>query len=230
MGRVRKNNEDGLLVVPESSVAMVADGMGGAACGEIASALTLETVISCLRRAPKELSDEEVIKEAIREANRRVWDCARTIPDCEGMGSTIVLALWRLPHVLIANVGDSRGYLWRRGGLMQISYDQSVANELRMNLGLTEEQIRVHPQRNMLTMAIGTSENISICTRWATLEPGDQILLCSDGLTGPVSEETIAAVLGEPAPIQWAVENLIGYANENGGPDNVTAVLLRYVD
>jgi PPM family protein phosphatase len=227
-GRTRENNEDAWRVEDELSAAILADGMGGANCGEVGSALTLEGVVEYLRTPEAGLSAEDLAKEAIRAANRKVQEAARRRTECDGMGSTVVLVLWRLPDVVIANVGDSRAYLQRNGELRQLSYDQNFANELRTSLGFSEERVRSMPNRHVLTMAIGTFEHVLVRTHLARLEPGDQLLLCSDGLHGPVDDPTIASILSEAATPREKVERLIACANGNGGPDNVTAVLIEY--
>jgi protein phosphatase len=227
-GRKRDNNEDAWLVDEPLRAAVLADGMGGANCGEVGSALTIQGVIEYLRSPEDGLSDEDVVKEAIRSANRKVQSAARERVECDGMGSTVVLAMWRLPEIVIANVGDSRAYLCRQGGLSQLSYDQNFANELRSSLGFSEERVRKMPNRNVLTMAIGTFEHVLVRTHIAAVESGDRILLCSDGLHGPVDDATIARILAESATVQEGVDRLIDCANLRGGPDNVTAVLLEY--
>jgi serine/threonine protein phosphatase PrpC len=228
-GLVRQNNEDSYSIETALRIAIVADGMGGASCGEVASAMAVETVIEYLRSTPM-AEPGMAIQAAIQEANRRVFEKAHAEESCAGMGSTIVLAFWELPRVLIANVGDSRAYLWRNGALTQLSYDQTLVNELRMRFGLSEEEVSNFPHKNVLTMAVGTTQELAIRTREEDLQPGDLVLLCSDGLSGPVSEETIAATLSRDAPLQYQVEQLITHAKAGGGPDNVTAVLLRYND
>ena len=143
------------------------------------------------------------------------------------MGSTVVLALWRPGKLVIANVGDSRAYVYRASQLRQLTYDQNFANELRTQLGLSEERVRSLPNGNVLTMAIGTFEHVLIRTHIEETQPGDQFLICSDGLHGPVHHETIVRILGEPGELREKVERLIHCANENGGPDNVTVILLE---
>jgi protein phosphatase len=229
VGRVRKNNEDAYALEPELSLALVADGMGGAACGEVASAITVETIVAYVRQPPEDgLSEETVLKEAVRLANRKVWEAAQQRSDCNGMGSTVVIASWRRGRLWIANVGDSRAYLWRAGQLRQLSYDQNLANELRVNLGLTEEQISQYPHRNVLTMAIGTTPDVLVRTQEEEIAPGDLVLLCSDGLYGPAGDNKIVEILaaggGELAAMG---EQMIQAALSGGGPDNVTVVLLR---
>ncbi len=228
-GLVRHNNEDSWCIDPSLRVAIVADGMGGASCGEIASAMTVQAIQEYLRCAPAG-APATAIENAIREANRRVFDKARAEADCAGMGSTVVVAFWEAPQIFIANVGDSRAYLWRNGELRQLSYDQTLVNELRMRFGLSEQEVSNFPHKNVLTMAVGTAPELTIPSREETLEPGDEILLCSDGLSGPVSEPAIAATLSRDTPLNLQVEQLITQAKANGGPDNVTVVLLRYND
>ena len=227
-GRSRENNEDAWRVEDALNAAILADGMGGANCGEVGSALTVEGVVEYLQNPEPGLSGEDLAKEAIRAANRKVQAAARVRTECSGMGSTIVLALWRLPEIVIANVGDSRAYLYRSSELRQLSYDQNFANELRTSLGFSEERVRTMPNRHVLTMAIGTFEHVLVRTHVMRFEPGDLVLLCSDGLHGPVDDRTIARILGESATPREKVERLIECANHNGGPDNVTAVLLEY--
>lgn len=226
-GRSRENNEDSWRVEDSLCAAILADGMGGANCGEVGSALTVEGVVDYLRRPEEGLSLEETAKEAIRAANKKVLDAAHERTECHGMGSTVVLALWRDDDLVIANVGDSRAYLWRAGALRQLSYDQNFANEMRVGLGFSEERVRKMPNRNVLTMAIGTFDHVLIRTHVTRFEPGDRILLCSDGLHGPVEDATIAEIVGGGASVREKVEQLIECANARGGPDNVTAVLLE---
>jgi serine/threonine protein phosphatase PrpC len=229
-GLVRQNNEDSWCVEPDLRVAIVADGMGGASCGEVASAMTVDTVRARLRNSLLNVVPEEAIQEAILEANRCVLAKARSDGSCAGMGSTVVVAFWDLPRLIIANVGDSRAYLWRAGSLTQLSYDQTLVNELRVRFGLSEEEVSNFPHKSVLTMAVGTTSDLTIRTREETLEPGDLVLLCSDGLTGPVAESAIAETLSPDTPLPDLVTQLINRAKANGGPDNVTCVLLRYDD
>lgn len=227
-GLARQNNEDCWLIEPSLGLAVVADGMGGASCGEVAAALAVETVAEYVGRPVAASSLEELLEQAVREANRRVLERAQSQQGCQGMGSTIVAALWRLPHMVIVNVGDSRAYLHREGVLTQLSYDQTLVNELRVKFGLSAEEVRNFPHKNVLTMAVGSSPEITIRTRLESLIPGDQILLCSDGLSGPVPHDEIASILSSPEPLAVIAERLVEAANAHGGPDNITAVLLRY--
>jgi protein phosphatase len=229
-GQRRDNNEDAFHIDEARGAAILADGMGGQNCGEVGSAITIRASAEYLANPEPGLSLEEIAMEAIRAANREVIEVARARVECDGMGSTVVMALWRLPDIVIANVGDSRAYLYRTGELRQLSYDQNFANELRTKLGLSEERVRTMPNRNVLTMAVGTFDQVLIRKHTERVQPGDQFLLCSDGLSGPVSEAAIASILGGPSSLQHKVDKLIEIANHNGGPDNVTAVLLEFGD
>jgi protein phosphatase len=228
VGRSRQNNEDNFAILPELCVAIVADGMGGAACGEVASHMTVDTVRHFLMAPPLDMPVEDLLREAIGKANDLVWRSAQTGFECNGMGSTLVMALWQGDRIYVGNVGDSRAYLFRKGQLSQLSYDQNLANELRNSLGLSEEQISQYPSRNALTMAIGAAERVQARIYAGAMEDGDLILLCSDGLYNPVGDDGIRALLDAGGDLSALVTRLIQYANENGGPDNVTAVILRY--
>jgi PPM family protein phosphatase len=229
-GRHRPNNEDAFLIRLPLRAAILADGMGGQNCGEVGSAITIQTVGEYLAAPENGLSHEELAKEAIRAANQKVIDAARVRTECDGMGSTIVMALWEAADLVIANVGDSRAYLYRGGEMRQLSYDQNFANELRTKLGFSEERVRNMPNRNVLTMAVGSFDHVLVRTHIERLEHGDRVLLCSDGLYGPVDDSTISGILEDSASLRQAVEALLDCANQNGGPDNVTAILLHYTD
>ena len=227
-GLVRQNNEDSWCIDPDLRIAIVADGMGGALCGEVASAMTVQVTMDRLRQSLKGAVPGQTIQAAITEANRAVFTKARGDAACSGMGSTVVLAFWDVPRLFIANVGDSRAYLWRAGTLTQLSYDQTLVNEMRIRFGLSEEEVRNFPHKNVLTQAVGTTPELTIRAREEQLQPGDVVLLCSDGLTGPVSEAAIAATLSIHTPLPKLGASLIEQAKANGAPDNVTVILLRY--
>jgi protein phosphatase len=237
-GLVRKNNEDRWLVDQALSIAIVADGMGGQASGEVAAQATLEEVSRYLEAPDASLSAMQSAKEAVRAGNRRVRQMAREVAAHQGMGSTIIMAIWRLPWLGIANVGDSRAYLWRGGQLQQLSYDQTLQNELRRSEAFTEQQLKGFEYKNVLTMAVGSSDDVLIHTTELELQEGDEILLCSDGLWF-IGDDLLASLLGdEPADevaaesatsaLESTVHRLIETAKSQGGHDNVTAILLRY--
>ena len=227
VGRVRKNNEDVFAIRPEIGVALVADGMGGAACGEVASGMAAKAVADYFDLT-RGLPPAQLVEGSIRFANDRVWQAAQTPNGCDGMGTTLVMAHWDKEQLWLANVGDSRGYILRRGALQQLSYDQNLANDLRETLDLTEEQIATYPQRNALTMAIGTRAEVQFRMCQGALEDGDTVLLCSDGLTNPVADASIASILLDIGPLPVAAEALVEAALDGGGTDNVTVVLLRF--
>jgi serine/threonine protein phosphatase PrpC len=227
-GLRRENNEDAFALCDHLRAAILADGMGGASCGEAASAITVSAAADYLAAPEPGLTPAEIAMEAIRAANRAVMDAARERRECDGMGSTIVLATWTLPELVLANVGDSRAYLLRNGALRQLTYDQNYANELRTKLGFSEERVRDMPNARVLTMAVGCFEHVLIRTHVERIVPGDRILLCSDGLYGPVSDDDIADMLNDGGTLEEQVAGLIDCANRRGGPDNITAVLLEY--
>ncbi len=227
-GRLRDNNEDAWQVEPDLCLAVLADGMGGHQCGEVGSALTIDGVISYFRQPPEDLALEQRVKEAVRHANRRVLDAAKARPECGNMGSTVVMAHWSARDLIVGNVGDSRAYLCRDGRLAQLSHDQNVAAELRTRLGFTEEQIQRVPDRNALTMAVGSVEHVLVLTHGETLQDGDELLLCSDGLHGPLGDAMIREVLAASGTLREKAQKLVDSANATGGPDNITVVLLEY--
>jgi len=164
----------------------------------------------------------------VEEANKRVLTAAQSDSELEGMGTTLVAALDLPEGFAIASVGDSRAYLWRAGRLAQLSYDQNVASELRTRLGFSEEQILRVPDRNVLTMAVGSFEHVLVVTHTQVWEDGDEVLLCSDGLHGPVGDAMIQEVLAARGTLQEKIHKLVDCANDAGGPDNITAVLLEH--
>jgi protein phosphatase len=228
-GCVRANNEDYSRIDPEMGLYVLADGMGGAKAGERASRLAVDTVSESILKAQSR--DSQALLVAIEEANRRVLGAAANDPELEGMGTTLVAALEVGNELLIASVGDSRAYLLDRSGFRAITEDQSWVNEVGRPLGLNEEALRTHPMRHVLTMAIGAGVALEInYYHDIRLEPGDMLLMCSDGLHGVVEEERIVAILrgGAPnQPLEEKCRELIEAARGAGGPDNITAVLLR---
>jgi len=223
-GCVRTNNEDYFLLAPSLDLYLVADGMGGAQAGEHASKLAGDTVADFVWSANGKSGD--VLLRALAEANRRVIDAAEADPSLHGMGTTMTAA-WKLgSEVLIANVGDSRAYVYMGEELHIITEDQTWVNEVGRRLGIGEEQLKVHPMRHMLTMAIGVSQTLRIHSYAVPLESGAQFLLCSDGLHGVIEPVTIREILAAGEPLESKCHALIDAARRAGGPDNITAVLL----
>jgi protein phosphatase len=228
-GCVRTNNEDYSRIDPEMGLYVLADGMGGAKAGERASRLAVDTVSESILNAQNR--DSQALLVAVEEANRRVLNAAANDPELEGMGTTLVAALEVGDELLIASVGDSRAYLLDHSGFRAITEDQSWVNEVGRPLGLNEEILRTHPMRHVLTMAIGAGVALEInYYHDIRLQPGDLLLMCSDGLHGVVEEQRIVAILrgGAPnQPLEEKCRELIEAARGAGGPDNITAVLLR---
>ena len=223
-GCVRTNNEDYFLLAPSLDLYLVADGMGGAQAGEHASKLAGDTVADFVWAANERSGD--VLLRALAEANRQVIDAAEADPTLHGMGTTMTAA-WKLgSEVLIANVGDSRAYVHMGGDLHIITEDQTWVNEVGRRLGIGEDQLKVHPMRHMLTMAIGVSQTLRIHSYAVPLEPGAEFLLCSDGLHGVVEVQIIREILASSEALESKCHALIDAAKRAGGPDNITAVLL----
>ena len=225
-GCVRKNNEDYFLVIPAIGLYLVADGMGGAQAGEHASRLASETIEQAVRQDAKGMDSDRLV-EAFGRANQRVMDAAAANPDMEGMGTTLVAAVEKNGELLIASVGDSRVYTFEDGTLKAVTEDQTWVNEVGRRLGIDEDSLKNHPMRHVLTMAIGVSENLRIHTHRIKPSPGMLVLLCSDGLHGVVSDADLKKALASPGSLEAKSQQLIALARERGGPDNITAVLLR---
>lgn len=227
-GCVRSNNEDYYLVAPAIGLYLVADGMGGAQAGEHASKLAAETVWEVVQGATR--PDGEILKQAFEEANRRVLAAASSDPTLEGMGTTLVAVLDTGQELLLASVGDSRAYVLDEEGFTVITEDQTWVHEVGRRLGIDEESLKTHPMRHVLTMAIGVSSQLRIHTYSLTQRPGMQVLMCSDGLHGVASEADVLNVLSTPDPLEVKCQTLVDAARDAGGPDNITAVLLRTVN
>jgi PPM family protein phosphatase len=224
-GCVRSNNEDYFLVVPAIGLYLVADGMGGAQAGEHASRLAAETIEQAVQQ--NGIMDADGLVAAFGRANQRVMDEAARDPQMEGMGTTLVAAVENNGDLLIASVGDSRVYTFENGTLRTVTEDQTWVNEVGRRLGIDEENLKNHPMRHVLTMAIGVSENLRVHTHRIKPSPGMLILLCSDGLHGVLSEEELKKALSSPGSLEAKSKDLIALARKRGGPDNITAVLLR---
>ncbi len=225
-GCVRNNNEDYYLTLPDLGLYLVADGMGGAQAGEHASKLASETVREVVAEAAGKI-DPRMLVSAFEEANRRVIDKASEDPTMEGMGTTLVAALEMGADLIIVSVGDSRAYIYEQGRLQAVTEDQTWVNEVGRRLGIDEQSLKTHPMRHVLTMAIGVSENLRVHTYLVKPAPGTEVLLCSDGLHGVALEEDMLSALGSSDPLEAKCLRLIEAARAQGGPDNITAVLLK---
>jgi protein phosphatase len=224
VGRQREGNEDSML--ERTPLFAVADGMGGAQAGEIASGMAVET----LGELAEDGIDFDELVEGVREANRRIFRMAREDRSRAGMGTTLTAALVHDGMVSIAHVGDSRAYRLRTAELAQLTDDHSLVAELERHGKLTAAEARVHPQRSMILRALGIGAEVEVDTYCFIGESGDVFLLCSDGLSGLVHDAVIAEVLEGCETLEAAAEKLIELANLSGGPDNITTVLFRLGD
>lgn len=220
-GQLRPNNEDGYRV--RGSLVAVADGMGGHQAGEVASAVALDTLFASSMEGP---DPGEALRAAVVEANRKVYWLSRTQPQYAGMGTTLTAARLARNRWWIAHVGDSRAYALRKGSLRQVTRDHSVVAELIARGQLRAEDAQTHPQRNLLTRALGLEAQIEVDLYSFAARPGDRLLLCTDGLTGVVSDEAIREILASDAPPELQARRLAAKAHERGAPDNVTVVIV----
>ncbi len=222
-GRRRRHNEDAYVVQPP--LFAVADGMGGAKAGEVASALAADAVQQSGNDGE---SGEARVASLIGEANRRVFRRASEDREAWGMGTTMTVALVEGDEVAIGHVGDSRAYLIREGRLEQLTDDHSLVAELVRSGKLTPEEAETHPQRSVITRVLGTEADVDVDTFSVQAAPGDLFLLCSDGLTSMVDDETILdAVERHRADLGEAAKALINAANRGGGEDNITVVFFE---
>ena len=227
VGRMRSGNEDSYFC--GQTVFAVADGLGGHQGGEVASAAAVEPLA---RLDGREFTDPgeaaEALANAIREANEAILDRAAGDPALYGMGTTLTAAAVAGRHLQLAHVGDSRAYLLREGTLDQLTTDHTVVSELVRRGRLTPEQAAIHPERSILTRAVGLDPRVPVdLPDPLELRAGDQLLLCSDGLTETVDDDQIAELLSAAPDGHAACRSLIDAANDAGGPDNITVVLVR---
>ena len=228
-GCVRPNNEDYFIADAESGIYILADGMGGANAGEYASRLSAETLRDSLLRAARD-GGAEILEQAFREANRAVREAASEKPEFDGMGTTLLVAREVADSRLeIGSVGDSRAYFYSQGALSRVTEDQTWVAEVGSRIGLSEEALRKHPMRHVLTMAVGSAEHLRIHCSTIALQSGDQVLLCSDGLHGVLSEKTLQSALDSEKTLAEKCHYLVEAAKSEGGPDNVTVVLIQQV-
>jgi protein phosphatase len=224
-GRTRRHNEDSYVIEPP--LFAIADGMGGAQAGEVASRLAT----AALKEAGTNGGGEQRIADLIQEANRRVYDRSSSDPNTSGMGTTITVALVEDDRVAFGHVGDSRAYLIRQAQMEQLTEDHSLVNELLKTGKLSREEAETHPQRSVITRALGTDPDVDVDTFSVRAEDGDLFLLCSDGLTDMVSEESILDVVERNrSDIDGALRALVKAANHGGGQDNITVVAFEIAD
>lgn len=227
VGLVRPSNEDRLLVA--SPLFAVADGMGGAAAGEVASSTAVQGLLDAFQAAGE--PTPQTLIAAARSANRAVWEQAEANPEMRGMGTTLVaLALVDGGRLAAVNIGDSRLYLLRADDFLQVTSDHNLVAELVAEGRISKEEAEVHPRRNIMTRALGVDPDVDVDLFVEDPRPGDRYLLCSDGLPRELRDEHIASLLRRFADPEEAAKELVDEAKRRGGNDNITAVVVDIVD
>ena len=235
-GMVRPHNEDSIAAEAESGLAVLADGMGGHNAGEVASGIAVALISSETRKAlaagePHELNGNRIellIKEQAAKANTAIFQASQSQPQYSGMGTTLVIALWFDNHLFVGHIGDSRLYRLRSDALEQVTRDHSWLQEQIDSGMITKEQARYSPNKNLVTRAVGIDPEVEAEVHAHAVEPGDIYLLCSDGLPDMVTDEEIQLTLSSlKANLPLAAEQLVQQANDNGGRDNISVILVR---
>ncbi len=233
-GLVREHNEDYISWAPESGLVILADGMGGHNAGEVASELAVTSICEALNEVlSPEIKDscgmdfKEVVHEAVVYANDEINQHAKEHPECSGMGTTIVMALFHNDSVILASVGDSRIYRFRKGELKQVTIDHSLVQEMVDNGYMSEEEALNSNNRNLITRALGIAEDVKVDVTEHGTEKNDIYLLCSDGLSDMIDDELIfSALVKSRQDLKRAGEDLVKLAKEHGGHDNVSVILV----
>ena len=248
VGRERAHNEDNYLVAdlgaaertPEKQthtftiterglLLAVCDGMGGAAAGEVASQMAVDTLYECMRAPQTAPSREELARhliQTVEEAGSRIFNQATANRDMRGMGTTVTAAVFRDENVFLAQVGDSRAYLVRAGVVTQVTRDQSLVNKLIEAGQLTEEEAESYEHTNIILQALGTSDRVEVDLTHADIRPGDLLMLCSDGLSGMLKKDGLEAILLGDTDPEVLCTKLIAGANAAGGSDNITVIVM----
>jgi serine/threonine protein phosphatase PrpC len=222
VGRQRNANEDALVLSPPFFA--VADGMGGAKAGEVASAIATEVFQG---ESDSGEPAEAQLARILRQANRRIYELAVADEAHRGMGTTLTAAKVTGDDVSLGHVGDSRAYRFRDGDLEQITNDHSLVAELERSGQITPEAAEHHPQRSIITRALGPEPDVEVDTYTLRGRPGDLFLLCSDGLTSMISDDELSSILGSATSLDEAADSLVRAANQSGGKDNITVVMFR---
>jgi serine/threonine protein phosphatase PrpC len=242
VGMKRTHNEDNFSILEESGLYIVADGMGGHASGEVASKMAVDSLKEFFaatandpeRTWPYKMDrskgyEENRLITGIKLANLRIYESAQRDPRQRGMGTTIVTMFAVEDGVYIAHVGDSRIYRVRDGKIEQLTEDHSLLNDYIKMKRLTPEEIANFPHKNVIVRALGMKDTVKVDTRYEQPRAGDIYLLCSDGLSGPVTDDELLQICGANGDLKGSATRLIERANSNGGPDNITVVLARWV-
>ena len=231
VGRKREMNQDYVFATDEPmgglpNLLVVADGMGGRRGGGYASRLAVETILSEIEKGGEE-SPSQTLVNAIREANARVRQAASEDEMLAGMGTTVVAATCLEGALEVANVGDSRLYIVNEKEIRQITQDHSLVEEMVRFGGLSREQARRHPDRNIITRAVGAEDDLKVDCFFVPLQEGDKVLLCSDGLTNMLEDEEIRRILESGADLETCAQALVEAANNHGGRDNIAVIIIE---
>jgi len=227
-GVVSKSNEDSLHVDEQLGLFIVADGMGGHNAGEIASNIAVQKIAAAVRdglASGEKVSN--IILEAVTAANQAIFFTAASDPWWTEMGTTVVMALFHGKRVVISHVGDSRAYMIKNGSIGQLTEDHTFVAEWVKEGSITPEQARTHQARHGLTMALGIEEEVEPVITELEWSPHESLLLCSDGLTEALEDSEILDIISKATDSQEACDDLVNAANEKGGPDNITVIVIR---
>jgi len=231
IGKVRDHNEDAYFMDIENNLFIVSDGMGGSQAGELASKVVVEVLPKIIYKRLEKLESHSTksikisLKSAIMDLGRRLLEESAERVGLKGMGATVVLVLLRDGKTYIANMGDSRAYLYRNKHLKQLTEDHSVVGILLRNCEITPEEAKVHPARGRLSRYVGMEDEVFADVHTLAVKAGDRLLLCTDGLTNMLSDEVIANVLKKRSDPQTACQTMVDAANAAGGTDNITVVV-----
>jgi len=241
VGMKRNHNEDSYLLLPEEQLFCVADGMGGHSSGEIASRIAVEELAEFFRMTSRDMEatwpfkmdkarnyDENRLATAIKLANIRIYERAAAEQKYKGMGTTIVSVYFAAGTAYVAHVGDSRVYYFRHGELQQVTEDHSLLNDYLKAKKLSPEEIEAFPHKNVIVRALGMKDSVQVDVSRFEPQEDDIFLLCSDGLSGMVTDEQMQQILMQTSQLEVACSQLIDLANAAGGNDNVTCILTRF--
>lgn len=244
VGMKRNHNEDNFSIIEDSGLYIVADGMGGHASGEVASKMAVDSLKEFFaataqdpeRTWPYKMDrskgyEENRLITGIKLANLRIYETAQRDSGKRGMGTTIVVLFAVEDGVYVAHVGDSRSYRFRDGKIEQLTEDHSLLNDYIKMKRLTPEEIANFPHKNVIVRALGMKDTVKVDTRFEAPRANDVYLLCSDGLSGPVEDPQMLEIINRyGTDLKLAASKMIEHANQNGGPDNITVILARYID
>lgn len=233
IGIVRVANQDSMFISNDPSLRLfiIADGMGGHKAGELASRMAVESIAAYFGRIKHTLTSEvkaqRAVIESISIANEAIFNRSNQDPECSGMGTTVTMAFAFKNKVILGHVGDSRAYILRDGGIAQLTDDHSLVNQLIRGGKITRQEAVNHPQRNVITRAVGTSEDIEVDTIILKPSKNDVLILCSDGLTNMVGDIELLSIFADRDDLQKACYMAIELAKNNGGTDNITVIAIR---